>query len=175
MILGSILGLCAAAQLIIGLLAWTGKLPGNSYIGLKIPQVRKSQELWTLAHKVAGPLWTVAGVALAFAALLAFKASGAMYLVIILLILAAIVCAGIGGAIAAQTVVTVDNQQQAEQEAADGCCGGTAAPETEDPAAACGVPGGCGSCELKDDCTDGPKIDLAALRKAAVAADQPQQ
>ena len=66
--------------LIPGALASTGKLPGNKWFGLHVPAVRKDRGIWDQAHKVAGPFWVLAGVALAFGAAFAFISSGWMWL-----------------------------------------------------------------------------------------------
>ena len=65
--LGSLLAFAAAFTLIIGVLAWTRRLPGNKYIGIKVPEVRKSKEVWDTAHQFAGPLWVAAGVSFGIA------------------------------------------------------------------------------------------------------------
>lgn len=75
-ILGTVLLILAIALLVIGVLAWRRKLPGNPVIGIRVAEVRKSQEIWEAAHQVAGPLWLVGGVALVFGGLVAFARKG---------------------------------------------------------------------------------------------------
>ena len=79
-LVASMTGIAAAAQLVAGGLAWSGKLPGNGVVGLNIPEVRTSRERWDAAHRIAGPLWTLSGVALVFATLIAVVASGWLWL-----------------------------------------------------------------------------------------------
>ena len=79
-ILGTVLLILAIALLVIGVLAWRRKLPGNPVIGIRVAEVRKSKEIWEAAHQVAGPLWLVGGVALVFGGLVAFRAEGWMWL-----------------------------------------------------------------------------------------------
>ena len=55
-ILGTLCGILAVVLLVVGVLGWTAKLPGNPIFGIRVPEVRKSKELWDMAHRVAGPL-----------------------------------------------------------------------------------------------------------------------
>ena len=72
----ALLLILAALFIIVGGLGWAGKLPGNGVIGIRVPEVRKTKELWDTAHRIAGPLWTVSGVVLALGGILSFGASG---------------------------------------------------------------------------------------------------
>ena len=58
-ILGSLFGVLAVLLIVVGALGWAAKLPGNPVVGIRVPEVRKSQELWDMAHRVAGPLWVL--------------------------------------------------------------------------------------------------------------------
>ena len=96
-LVASVTGIAAAAQLVAGGLAWSGKLPGNGVVGLNIPEVRTSRERWDAAHRIAGPLWTLSGVALVFATLIAVVASGWMWLAFAFALLCAVVAQGVSG------------------------------------------------------------------------------
>ena len=59
---------------VIAGLAWSAKLPGNNWIGIRAPEARKSRENWDITHRVAGPPWAVAAIAFFGAALVSFLA-----------------------------------------------------------------------------------------------------
>ena len=61
-VLGCVLAALAVVLLLVGALAWTRHLPGNKYVGIKVPEVRESREVWDAVHQFAGPLWLAAGV-----------------------------------------------------------------------------------------------------------------
>lgn len=172
--------LCAAVLIIVGGLSWTGRLPGNSYIGIRVPEVRKSRELWNTAHRVAGPLWTLAGVVLGFGGLLALSAGGWSWLLVVAAVVACLVFLGMGAGMGAHTVALIDAQRTAES--STGCCSSAPAgsdASEKDPAADCGVSGGCGSCSLQGACEGGSEafaaevksVDLEAVRQAADKAN----
>lgn len=140
-ILGTVLLILAIALLVIGVLAWRRKLPGNPVIGIRVAEVRKSQEIWEAAHQVAGPLWLVGGVALVFGGLVAFRAEGWMWLLPVLAVLVALAAVGAGANIGARRAAAIDVAQKYEEEHA---------PAPAAPA---------------------PKVDMDALRRAADAAD----
>lgn len=142
-----ILIVLAAALIIFGGLSWAGKLPGNSLFGLRVPEVRKSEEAWRSAHAAAGPIWTFGGVALLFGAMLAFVSGGWMWVFTVVTVLLALVAVSLGANVGARTASLVD------------------APADDDA-------GGCGQ-----DCNCGapaetPAVDLGALRRAASEADR---
>ena len=145
---------------VVGVLAWRMKLPGNGVIGIRVPEVRKSKEYWDTAHSIAGPLWTLAGIALMFGGFLAFNATGGMWFLVVVTVVAWLVFLGMGAGMAAHTVALMD---------ARGCCSEKPAA---DPASDCGVSGGCGSCSLNGACEGGVQIDLDAARRAAAASDE---
>lgn len=136
----------AAALLVIGLLATIRKLPGNSIIGLKVPEVRKSKEIWDVSHAVAGPWWSGAGVSLLFGGVLCFGLSTLPALVFLAFtIFMAAVFLGIGANTGAKAAHLMDRKLQEEGGCGDSCnCGD----------------GGC------SDDADKPEVDVAALRKA---------
>ena len=190
-----VLAVCIA---VVAGLAWSAKLPGNDWIGIRAPEARKSQENWDITHRVAGPPWAVSTIAFLGAAMLGFlairpEASGWMWLWYAVALLAGIAMLGIGAAIGSHTIALYDAKVSAESGSGCGCgdgdsgCGcGSAATDATDaapddaccsdnPAADCGVSGGCSSCGLEGLCTDKGSsanatfkpVDKDALRKAA--------
>ena len=190
-----VLAVCIA---VVAGLAWSAKLPGNNWIGIRAPEARKSQENWDITHRVAGPPWAVSAVAFLGATMLGFlairpDASGWMWLWYAVALLAGIAMLGIGAAIGSHTIALYDAKVSAESGSGCGCgdgdsgCGcGSAATDATDtaaddacysdnPAADCGVSGGCSSCGLEGLCTDKGSsanatfkpVDKDALRKAA--------
>ncbi|MDO5684867.1 MAG: SdpI family protein, partial [Bifidobacterium sp.] len=123
MILGILLLFLAVAILGVALAALRQKLPGNSVIGIRVPEVRRDPELWALAHRVAAPSWIVASVAAALGGVIAFNASGWGWGWVAVAVIATLVMIGVGSAMGAHTVAVVDAQRQAAADA-DGCgCG----------------------------------------------------
>lgn len=173
-ILGSLFGILAVLLIVAGALAWQAKLPGNPVIGIRVPEVRKSQELWDMAHRVAGPLWVLSGVAWAIASLVSFAASGWMWLVVALGVVGALTFLGMGAGMGAHTVAMVDAKRKAAGEASGegGCCSADGGGE-----------GGC--CSPSDSAAptsvenstplNAPAIDLDAVRRAAQAQSQARQ
>lgn len=190
-----VLAVCIA---VVAGLAWSAKLPGNNWIGIRAPEARKSQENWDITHRVAGPPWAVSAVAFLGATMLGFlairpEASGWMWLWYAVALLAGIAMLGVGAAIGSHTIALYDAKVSAESGSGCGCgdgdsgCGcGSAATDATDtasddaccsdnPAADCGVSGGCSSCGLEGLCTDKGSsanatfkpVDKDALRKAA--------
>lgn len=175
-----ILLVVALVVAVVAGLAWSAKLPGNGYVGIRAPEARKSRENWDITHRVAGPPWAVSALAFAGAAALAFvaiqpNASGWMWLWVVVTGLLGLAMLGVGGAIGSHTIALYDAKKSAES-ASDGCCssGGssdagcgcgsddatacdtnTATAAPHDPSADCGVTGGCGSCGLNGMCEDG--------------------
>ena len=107
-IIAVILFILAVVLLIVGGMGWAGKLPGNSVIGIKVDEVRKSQEIWDAAHKVAGPLWFFAGVVFAFGGLFALRVSGWFWLIVVALVIIGIVAIGAGGSMGARIAANRD-------------------------------------------------------------------
>lgn len=157
-LIGILLLIAAIALIVVGVAAWTRRLPGNSVVGLHVPEVRKSRELWDRAHQVAGPLWTGAGLLMGIAGFVALSASGWLWAIVGLLVVGSLAFVGIGGGMGAHTVALIDAanlRQQAQDE------------------------GGC-SCGGEGEAAAGPQVDLSAARRAAERADgtgagQPQQ
>ncbi|MCZ9310180.1 SdpI family protein [Corynebacterium uberis] len=125
MILGVIFCVLAAAVALVGALGWAQRLPGNSLVGLRVPEVRKSQQLWDLGHKIAGPLWVLAGVVFLFAGLFSFIAHGWLWIAPAALFIIALGFIGVGSAQAAHAVAAVDARDMAKQ------AGGGPAPKVD--------------------------------------------
>ena len=52
-VLGCVLAALAVVLVLVGVLAWTRHLPGNKYVGIKVPEVRESREVWDAVHQFA--------------------------------------------------------------------------------------------------------------------------
>lgn len=152
MVIGVILLVLAAALLILGGLGWSRKLPGNGIIGIRVPEVRKSKDVWDAAHGVAGPLWVVGGVALLLGALVAFTATGWMWLIVVLTVLAALVLLGMGATAGARAAAILDARAEAES----GC-------------SSCGDGGSCGCGGHSEPAAE---VDFEALRKALDSSEK---
>ena len=96
-VVGIIFILLTLLLLIPGAMASLGNLPGNKWFGLHVPAVRKDRAIWDQAHRVAGPFWVLAAVALAFGAAFSFIASGWMWVLPAVALVAAVVAASLGG------------------------------------------------------------------------------
>ncbi|WKD62269.1 hypothetical protein CCICO_11390 [Corynebacterium ciconiae DSM 44920] len=107
-VLGIILIILTLLLVVVGALAWTKRLPGNGVIGIHVPEVRTSREMWNAAHAVAGPVWLVAGLAMGVGALLAFAAEGWMWLLVVAAVVASVALVGIGASLGAKTVAIID-------------------------------------------------------------------
>lgn len=105
----------AIALIVVGIMAATGKLKGNSYIGLRINEVRKNESTWMQAHKVAGPFWLFAGVALAFGAAFAWIASGWLWLIPVIALVIAVAIMSVGGNFGARAAAVVDQAIKAQE------------------------------------------------------------
>lgn len=153
-VLTVVLVVVGLAFFIAGLLGAVGKLPGNPVVGLRIPEVRKTEELWNTAHRIVGPAWMGAGAAFIGAALITLKVSGWMWLVFALLLVGAAFLIGLGSALGAHAVARLD-ARAAQLEAAessccssgdatsDSCCGDSseAAGASDSAGACCSEPG----------------------------------
>lgn len=157
-----------------GLAALTGRLPGNDVLGVRTPETRRSPEAWEMANRAAGPAFLGAGLAVLLGTLALGLIGGAVgvlvVVVAVVISLALLNVAGIAGARAAAIwQATQDEDQGGCGCGPDGCGGhsgtgdeatagcapatdGAAAADPADPAADCGVTGGCGSCALKGMC-----------------------
>ncbi|CAM2883308.1 SdpI family protein [Corynebacterium jeikeium] len=191
-VLTIVLVIVGLAFFIAGLLGAVGKLPGNPVVGLRVPEVRKSEELWNTAHRIVGPAWMGAGAAFMGAALITLKVSGWMWLIFALLLVGAVFLIGLGSALGAHTVARLD-ARAAQLEAAsssccssgdatsDSCCGDSseangasgAGSDGAVSAEACASGQACGSCSLNGSCQGGG-VDWEAAQRAASAQDSAQ-
>lgn len=154
MIAGIILGVLAVALLVVGFLGWRRRLPGNKYVGMRIPEVRKNKDVWDAAHQVAGPLWMVAAASLGVGSMLAFAAGNVpwLWLLVILAVIGALVLISMGANFGAQTAHVLDKHAADQDAAASGCCsaggnqGDLSGVAMPDEGSICGSDGGCGSC-----------------------------
>lgn len=149
--LAAVLLILGVFLFVVGVLAATRKLPGNGIIGIRVPEVRKSRELWDTAHAVAGPTWIASGVSMLFAGMLSLTATGAMWIVVALAVVASLVLLGMGAGMGAHTVALIDAQHSESGCTSDSCdCGS----------------GGCGDAAASD-----VPVDVDAARRAATAQD----
>lgn len=150
-IIASVFFLFAALCLVVGGLAAARTLPGNSYVGLRIEEVRKSQEIWELAHAVAGPIWALGGLAFLFGGFASLKVSGTGWVLPGVCAIVGILALSVGSNMGARAAFLAD-QATPDEGCGDSCnCGD----------------GGCGS-----ESAPAPAPDLDALRNAAARADQ---
>lgn len=152
-LIGVILLVLALLLLVVGVLAATRRLPGNSVIGIRVPEVRKSREVWDSSHAMAGPLWIFSGVALVFGALIAFVASGWLWILPVVTVVVAIVGVASGANVGARTATVLDVQNKQQEEGCSSCADG-----------GCGCGGG--------EAAPAPAVDLDAVRRAASAENR---
>lgn len=188
-VLSVLLFVFGVAVLVTGVLALTAKLPGNKWVGLRVPEARKNREMWDTGHRIAGPTWTGAGVALIAAGVVSLQ-GGWMWIIVALLVVGAVFLIGMGAALAAQTLAKIDHAKALEAEqarAAAGCCssGGSSDADAGSDAAAgssCGsgsagggCEDGCGSCGDSGDAghahANAPAPNLDAARRAMASRD----
>lgn len=124
-----ILLVVALVVAVVAGMAWSAKLPGNAYVGIRAPEARKSKENWDITHRVAGPPWAVSALAFAGAGALAFvaiqpEASGWMWLWVAVAVLLGLAMLGVGGAIGSHTIALYDAKKSAESDSGcDSDCG----------------------------------------------------
>lgn len=114
LVIGIVFAVLTLALFIPGALATAGKLPGNKWVGLHVPAVRKDQGIWDQAHKVAGPFWLLASLALAFGTAFSFIASGWMWGLPAIALVAAVVAASVGGNFGARAATMVEKAREDE-------------------------------------------------------------
>ncbi|MDH2456807.1 SdpI family protein [Corynebacterium bovis] len=159
-ILAVLLVVVGLAVLVVGVMGLTGTLPGNSVVGLRVPEVRASRTMWVTGHRIAGPAWIGSGVAVVAAGLVAWRASGWGWLVVALLVVGGLFLLGMGAALAAHAVARIELRKGQEAEArraSAGCCSGGGAGRGAGTAGRAAAP------------TAAP--DLDAARRAAAAQD----
>lgn len=160
------------AFFIAGLLGAVGKLPGNPVVGLRIPEVRKTEELWNTAHRIVGPAWMGAGAAFLGAALITLKVSGWMWLVFALLLVGAAFLIGLGSALGAHAVARLDARAAQLEAANSSCCSSGDATSDSccgDSSEAAGASDSAGAC-----CSDGSGVgaEAGAVSAEACASGQ---
>lgn len=187
-VLSVLLFILGAAVLVTGLMGLTGTLPGNRWVGLRIPEVRKSKDLWVTGHRIVGPFWTGAGVAVLLAGLVSLQ-GGWLWIVAAVLLVGGLGLVGVGAANASHIVAQIDLRkgQEAEQKrAAAGCCSsgssgsnapaaspqdaGLVIPPVKDATGAVSAAGDscggscddCGACDHGDDDLSGTTTSLSA-------------
>ncbi|MEL4176923.1 SdpI family protein [Corynebacterium bovis] len=163
-ILAVLLVVVGLAVLVVGVMGLTGTLPGNSVVGLRVPEVRASRTMWVTGHRIAGPAWIGSGVAVVAAGLVAWRASGWGWLVVALLVVGGLFLLGMGAALAAHAVARIELRKGQEAEArraSAGCCSGEGAGG--------GAGRGAGAAGRGAAPTAAP--DLDAARRAAAAQD----
>lgn len=195
-----ILLLLSAAIAVVAGLAWSAKLPGNNWVGIRAQEARKSKENWDITHRVAGPSWAVAAVAFLGSAALAYVATqpdttGWMWVWVAVAALGGVGMLGVGGAMGSHTIALYDAKKTADEEAASGggCCssGGSTSNDADSGAtggaaagsaggvcgdgATCGTCGGCDTPEAEapsgSNASTAPAVDLEAVQRAATRAD----
>ena len=152
---GIIFLILAVFLIVVGALASTKRLPGNSYIGLRLQEIRKSREAWDNAHRVAGPFWILSGVCLVFGGIVALRAQGWMWLIPILTFVAAVLALSIGSNLGSRAAFLYE-QAHADEEG----CGESCNCSSD----------GCGGEEAAG--ASAPQVDVDALRHAARESDR---
>ncbi|KKO78208.1 membrane protein [Corynebacterium minutissimum] len=148
LVVGIIFLIVAAILIVVGGLASLRKLPGNSVVGLRLAEIRKTKEAWDNAHAVAGPFWFLAGVALVFGGIIALRAEGWMWLIPALTFVVAVLALSVGSNMGARAAYLWDQAHKEDEGCGESCnCGD----------------GGCGG--------KAPTVDVSAARAAAKRAD----
>ncbi len=148
LVVGIIFLIVAAIFVVVGGLASLRKLPGNSVVGLRLAEIRKTKEAWDNAHAVAGPFWFLAGVALVFGGIIALRAEGWMWLIPALTFVVAVLALSVGSNMGARAAHLWDQAHKEDDGCGESCnCGD----------------GGCGG--------EAPTVDVSAARTAAKRAD----
>lgn len=145
-----ILLVVALVVAVVAGMAWSAKLPGNAYVGIRAPEARKSKENWDITHRVAGPPWAVSALAFAGAGALAFvaiqpEASGWMWLWVAVAVLLGLAMLGVGGAIGSHTIALYDAKKSADSGCGSDCGCGSAEAETCETNTTTGAPAGADS------------------------------
>lgn len=144
-----LLALAGIALTLAGVAAFTSRLKGNPYFGVRVPETRSNEEAWIIANKAAGPLFILSGIVLVIAAATPWIFSSyAAVIAPILCSIAAVIIAGYAGLIGAKAAAI----WKANQEANSSCCSDQQATDAADPAKDCGESAGCGSCSLAGMC-----------------------
>ncbi|WP_145940840.1 SdpI family protein [Corynebacterium glyciniphilum] len=117
MVLSVLLVVFGIGLLAVGILATMVKLPGNNWIRLRLQETRKTREMWNTGHRIAGPPWVGAGIALVAAGAVSLR-GGWLWAIAGLLIVGALFLIGLGAALAAQALAKIDHAKAQDVEAA---------------------------------------------------------
>ena len=170
-----VLSLLGVAIFVVGLLAKIGRLPGNKYIGLRVPEVRGSKEVWDGAHRVTGPLWMASGFSLLFSSLVFFTRTGPLVISAVALMFLALATLGLGASLGARTAVVLAKEEKKKKDAESSCCSSTGQEKSQAAIdEVCGDSGGdCGTCSTGgcEGPARGSHLDLQALREAVRKTD----
>ncbi|BDD84855.1 hypothetical protein TPB0596_46180 [Tsukamurella pulmonis] len=143
-----ILAVAAVAAVVVGGAGLAGRLPENGVVGVRTEQTLSDPLLWRTANRVAGPGLVGAGVIFAAGALIGLAMDAPWSFVTVgVAVLAGLFLAGFGALQGARAASIQARLQMPEAT----CCSADEAP-SDDPAADCGVTGGCGACALKGMC-----------------------
>lgn len=128
-----------------GLLALTGKLPGNGLLGVRTPETRRSPEAWKLANRAAGPAFLASGAALGLGALALGLIDGWVgVLVVVVSVLGALALLNVAGLAGSRTAAIWDATQDDQGGCGcgpDGCGGHSGDTRSPDSGGGCS-PGG---------------------------------
>ncbi|MCS4490474.1 SdpI family protein [Corynebacterium sp. ES2794-CONJ1] len=142
--LGLLASACALIVIMSGVLAWTKNLPGNRFIGIKVPEVRASKDIWDHAHSLAGPLWVAAGVLIAIGSAPIYGGLSWLLTITAVSFIGALYMIGLGNSLAARAAGILRSNKESSSGCSGDCCGGGASTA----------------------------IDLEAVRQAAKRSDQ---
>lgn len=147
-VLALILALAALAAVVVGAAGLAGRLPENGFVGVRTEQTLSDPLLWRTANRVAGPSLVAAGVIFAAGALIGLAMNAPWsYAAAGVAVVAGLFLAGFG-ALQGSRAASIQARLQMPEAT---CCSADEAP-SDDPAADCGVTGGCGACALKGMC-----------------------
>lgn len=157
--LGILLLVLSAVLIVVGGLAAFRKLPGNPVIGLRVAEVRKSQQAWDFAHAIAGPVWALGGLALVFGGVVALSAHGWMWLIPAISTVVAVLAVSVGANMGARAAYLYEEQHGGQGSGSSGSgCG--------DGGCTCGASGDASGQDAGICADAAPAVDVEALRTA---------
>ena len=128
-----------------GLLALTGRLPGNDVLGVRTPETRRSPEAWKLANRAAGPAFLGSGLVLLLGTLALGLIGGwigvLVVVVAVVIALALLNVAGVAGARAAAIWQAAQSDEGGCGCGPDGCGSGSDAGSGEAATGGCSPAG----------------------------------
>lgn len=174
----------AALWAVTGIAGLVGKLPGNSWTGVRSPATRKSEPAWHLAQKVAAPGYLAGAVSLTFGGILALVNRWGFLFALGGLVVGFLAVAVVSGIAVKAADAAVAAEAPADSGCSSGCCSGGDAQALREPqgadgelqgagadgdaeaaaAADCGE-SSCGSCALSGMCL--PESDEAHSQHVA--------